>query len=79
MGLEAQHIKPRPANLKAAQENLAKVQAGATADELAAGKLDRPLELGGADEIARVGKAMERMRQALETDTSLCVPLPTLR
>ena len=35
------------------------------ADELAAGKLDRPLELGGADEIARVGKAMERMRQAL--------------
>ncbi|MBV8123115.1 MAG: HAMP domain-containing histidine kinase [Burkholderiaceae bacterium] len=35
------------------------------ADELAAGQLDRPLELGGEDEIARVGLAMERMRQAL--------------
>ncbi|WP_141100793.1 sensor histidine kinase [Roseateles aquatilis] len=35
------------------------------ADELASGHLDKPLELGGEDEIARVGKAMERMRQAL--------------
>ncbi len=35
------------------------------ADELASGQLDRPLKLGGEDEIARVGKAMERMRQAL--------------
>jgi signal transduction histidine kinase len=35
------------------------------ADELAAGHLEKPLELGGEDEIARVGKAMERMRQAL--------------
>lgn len=35
------------------------------ADELAAGQLDKPLELGGEDEIARVGKAMERMRLAL--------------
>lgn len=35
------------------------------ADELASGQLDKPLELGGEDEIARVGKAMERMRLAL--------------
>lgn len=35
------------------------------ADELAAGQLDKPLELGGEDELARVGKAMERMRLAL--------------
>ena len=35
------------------------------ADELAAGQLNQPLQLGGEDEIARVGKAMERMRQAL--------------
>ncbi|MDL5034204.1 ATP-binding protein [Pelomonas sp. APW6] len=35
------------------------------AEELAAGRLDQPLELGGEDEIARVGIAMERMRQAL--------------
>ncbi|MBV6333356.1 UNVERIFIED_CONTAM: FMN-dependent NADH-azoreductase AzoR3, partial [Pseudomonas aeruginosa] len=26
-----------------------------------------------------LARARERMRQALETDTSLCVPLPTLR
>lgn len=35
------------------------------ADELAAGQLDQPLRFGGEDEIARVGKAMERMRLAL--------------
>ncbi len=39
------------------------------AAKLAAGKLDQPLEqtldMGRDDEIARVGKAMERMRQAL--------------
>ncbi|MDN3921994.1 sensor histidine kinase [Roseateles violae] len=35
------------------------------AEALAAGRLDKPLELGGSDEIARVGLAMERMRQAL--------------
>ena len=35
------------------------------AEELAAGRLDQPLELLGEDEIARVGIAMERMRQAL--------------
>jgi signal transduction histidine kinase len=36
-----------------------------SAEELAAGRLDKPLVLSGADEIARVGQAMERMRQAL--------------
>ena len=35
------------------------------AEALAAGQLDQPLALGGTDEIARVGHAMERMRQAL--------------
>ena len=35
------------------------------AEALAAGQLDRPLLLGGTDEIARVGLAMEHMRQAL--------------
>jgi two-component system NtrC family sensor kinase len=35
------------------------------AEALAAGRLDQPLHVGGADEIARVGMAMERMRQAL--------------
>lgn len=35
------------------------------AEELAAGKLEQPLALGGHDEIARVGLAMERMRQSL--------------
>jgi len=35
------------------------------AGDLAAGRLDQPLELGGDDEIAQVGKAMENMRQAL--------------
>ncbi len=35
------------------------------AEELAAGKLETPLTLGGHDEIARVGVAMERMRQSL--------------
>ena len=35
------------------------------AEALAAGRLEQPLTLGGADEIARVGMAMERMRQAL--------------
>ncbi|PTT83939.1 hypothetical protein DBR42_15540, partial [Pelomonas sp. HMWF004] len=35
------------------------------AEALAAGRLDQPLHVGGADEIARVGAAMERMRQAL--------------
>lgn len=37
----------------------------AGAEELAAGRLEQPLQVGGADEIARVGMAMERMRQAL--------------
>ncbi|WP_077035831.1 HAMP domain-containing histidine kinase [Pelomonas sp. KK5] len=37
------------------------------AESLASGKLDEPLELPGADEIARVGVAMDRMRQALVT------------
>jgi len=35
------------------------------AEALAAGRLDRPVQPGGTDEIARVGMAMERMRQAL--------------
>ena len=35
------------------------------AEALAANQLDRPLALGGTDEIARVGHAMEHMRQAL--------------
>jgi two-component system, NtrC family, sensor kinase len=35
------------------------------AESLAAGRLEQPLQLGGADEIERVGGAMERMRQAL--------------
>ena len=35
------------------------------AEALAAGRLEQPLRVGGADEIARVGAAMERMRQAL--------------
>ncbi|MDC8787085.1 sensor histidine kinase [Roseateles koreensis] len=35
------------------------------AEALAAGELDKPLRLGGSDEIARVGLAMERMRQSL--------------
>jgi two-component system, NtrC family, sensor kinase len=35
------------------------------AEGLAAGRLDKPVELGGTDEISRVGQAMERMRQAL--------------
>jgi signal transduction histidine kinase len=35
------------------------------AEALAAGRLDEPLAVGGADEISRVGVAMERMRQAL--------------
>ncbi|CAN5333180.1 hypothetical protein BH11PSE10_BH11PSE10_21790 [soil metagenome] len=35
------------------------------AEALAAGQLDRPLALGGTDEIARVGHAMEHMRLAL--------------
>jgi len=37
----------------------------AAAEALAAGRLEQPLRVGGADEIARVGMAMERMRQAL--------------
>lgn len=38
----------------------------ASAEALAAGRLEQPLHVsGGADEIARVGVAMERMRQAL--------------
>ncbi|MFN3305028.1 MAG: sensor histidine kinase [Roseateles sp.] len=38
----------------------------ASAEALAAGRLEQPLHVsGGADEIARVGIAMERMRQAL--------------
>lgn len=40
-------------------------QLSGAADELAAGQLDKPLALGGNDEITRVGKAMERMRLAL--------------
>jgi two-component system, NtrC family, sensor kinase len=37
-----------------------------SAEALAAGRLEQPLHVsGGADEIARVGVAMERMRQAL--------------
>ncbi|MDM4765635.1 ATP-binding protein [Pelomonas sp. SE-A7] len=41
-------------------------QLSAAAEELAAGHLERPLEVSkGDDEIARVGAAMERMRQAL--------------
>ena len=36
-----------------------------SAEALAAGRLDQPLQVSGADEIARVGMAMERMRQAL--------------
>ncbi|MFG6429681.1 sensor histidine kinase [Roseateles sp. LYH14W] len=35
------------------------------AEALAAGRLEQPVRVGGADEIARVGVAMERMRQAL--------------
>lgn len=35
------------------------------AEALAAGRLDKPLTLSGIDETARVGQAMERMRQAL--------------
>ncbi|MFG6463839.1 sensor histidine kinase [Roseateles sp. DXS20W] len=35
------------------------------AEALAAGRLEQPLQVSGADEIARVGVAMERMRQAL--------------
>lgn len=35
------------------------------AEALAAGRLEQPLHVSGADEIARVGMAMERMRQAL--------------
>lgn len=35
------------------------------AEALAAGRLEQPLQVSGADEIARVGMAMERMRQAL--------------
>jgi signal transduction histidine kinase len=35
------------------------------AEALAAGRLEQPLQVGGADEIARVGVAMERMRLAL--------------
>ncbi|MBV8501667.1 MAG: HAMP domain-containing protein [Paucibacter sp.] len=35
------------------------------AEALAAGRLNRPVEPGGTDEISRVGLAMERMRQAL--------------
>jgi signal transduction histidine kinase len=35
------------------------------AEALAAGRLDQPLRVAGADEISRVGAAMERMRQAL--------------
>lgn len=36
-----------------------------SAEALAAGRLEQPLHVSGADEIARVGMAMERMRQAL--------------
>lgn len=35
------------------------------AEALSAGRLEQPVRVGGADEIARVGMAMERMRQAL--------------
>jgi two-component system, NtrC family, sensor kinase len=35
------------------------------AEALAAGRLEQPLQVSGADEIARVGVAMDRMRQAL--------------
>ncbi|MCY4747296.1 ATP-binding protein [Pelomonas sp. UHG3] len=35
------------------------------AEALAAGRLEQPLQISGTDEIARVGAAMERMRQAL--------------
>ncbi|MBT9459122.1 MAG: HAMP domain-containing protein [Burkholderiaceae bacterium] len=35
------------------------------AEELAAGRFDRPLEIRGPDEVGRVGAAMERMRKAL--------------
>ncbi|MFX7930425.1 HAMP domain-containing protein, partial [Acinetobacter baumannii] len=35
------------------------------AEALAAGRLEQSLHVSGADEIARVGMAMERMRQAL--------------
>ncbi|WP_271009190.1 sensor histidine kinase [Paucibacter sp. B51] len=35
------------------------------AEALAAGQLQQPLKLGGSDEIARVGQAMEHMRQSL--------------
>ena len=35
------------------------------AEALAANQLERPLALGGSDEIARVGQAMEHMRKAL--------------
>jgi signal transduction histidine kinase len=35
------------------------------AEALAANQLDRPIALGGTDEIARVGQAMEHMRKAL--------------
>ncbi len=35
------------------------------AEALAAGQLEQPLKLGGSDEIARVGLAMEGMRQSL--------------
>lgn len=35
------------------------------AEALAAGRLEQPLHVSGADEIARVGVAMDRMRQAL--------------
>ena len=37
----------------------------AAAEALAAGRLEQPLRLRGADEISRVGVAIERMRQAL--------------
>ncbi len=40
-------------------------QLSQAADELAAGQLDKPLALGGEDELARVGTALERMRLAL--------------
>jgi len=36
-----------------------------SAEALASGRLDSPLSIRGSDEIARVGLAMERMRQAL--------------
>jgi signal transduction histidine kinase len=35
------------------------------AEALSAGRLEQPVRVGGADEIARVGVAMERMRHAL--------------